>query len=70
LRPVAEILQIAGQGVRRMIENWDDAYANGAHIVGADSIVAGWAQRAAMLRARVAAEVVQVGPEGRQVVEL
>jgi len=53
-----------------MIENWDDAYANGAHIVGADSIVAGWAQRAAMLRARVAAEVVQVGPGARQVVDL
>ncbi|OAN80057.1 esterase [Jannaschia sp. EhC01] len=29
------------------ITDWDDAYANGAYIDGADDIVAGWAERAA-----------------------
>lgn len=31
------------------ITDWDDAYANGAYIDGADDIVAGWASRAAMM---------------------
>lgn len=53
-----------------MIEDWDDAYANGAHIAGADAIVSGWTDRARALRSRVAAEVVQVGPGARQVVDL
>lgn len=53
-----------------VITDWDDAYANGAHIDGVDEIVAGWAERAEALRTRVAAEVVQVGPSARQVVDL
>ena len=31
------------------ITDWDDAYANGAYIDGADEIVAGWAKRSAMM---------------------
>lgn len=31
------------------ITDWDDAYANGAYIDGADAIVAGWAERASAM---------------------
>ena len=37
-----------------MIDDWDDAYANGAHIAGAADFPPRWAERADAFRARVA----------------
>lgn len=37
------------------IEDWDDAYANGAHIAGADAFPPRWADAAAQFRDRVSA---------------
>lgn len=53
-----------------MITDWDDAYANGAHIPGADAIVAGWAKRAEATRAKHAAEEISTGPGARQSFDL
>jgi len=39
-----------------MIEDWDDAYANGAHIEGAAEYPARWAEAAADFRDRMAAQ--------------
>ncbi len=52
------------------ITDWDDAYANGAYIDGADEIVAGWAAQAEALRSRVSPKRVQVGGHPRQFLDL
>ncbi len=53
-----------------MILDWDDAYANGAYIDGADEIVSGWAVRAGEVRKAFPSEVIQTGPGERQFVDL
>lgn len=52
------------------ITDWDDAYANAAHIPGADGFLVDWPKRTAALRARVAPEVMRYGPGARQVIDL
>jgi arylformamidase len=56
-----------------MITDWDDAYANRAHVPGADAIVAGWAPAAAAFRARLGDRArldVPYGPGARQRLDL
>ena len=52
------------------ITDWDDAYANAAHIPGADGFLADWPARTAALRARHPAETLRYGPGARQSMEL
>lgn len=52
------------------ITGWDDAYAQGIHIEGADAIQAGWAARAAAFRERHEAEVLRIGGGERPFVDL
>jgi len=52
-----------------MITDWDDAYANAAHIPGSERFLTEWPARTAALRARVALEVLRYGPGARQVVD-
>lgn len=56
-----------------MITDWDDAYANRAHVPGADAIVAGWGPAAAAFRARLGSRAqidVPYGPGARQRLDL
>ena len=50
--------------------DWDDAYANGPHIAGAEAYPPRWHQVAADFRARVAPERLSYGPGPRNVVDL
>ena len=52
------------------ITDWDDAYANGAHIPGAEAYPPRWAAAAAAFRADHPPEVLAYGPDPRQVVDL
>lgn len=52
------------------ITDWDDAYANAAHIPDADSIVAGWSARTEAFLEEHRPEVLSYGPEPRQFVDL
>ena len=52
------------------ITDWDDAYANAAHIPGADRFLADWPARTKALRDRHPPEVLRYGPGARQVVDL
>jgi acetyl esterase/lipase len=52
------------------ITDWDDAYANAAHIPGADGFLADWPARTAAMRARHPAETLRYGPGARQTMEL
>jgi len=53
-----------------MITDWDDAYANAAHIPGAERFLSAWPARTAALQARNAPEVLRYGPGARQMVDL
>jgi arylformamidase len=53
-----------------MITDWDDAYANAAHIPGADRFLTEWPARTAALKARVTPEVLRYGVGERQVIDL
>jgi acetyl esterase/lipase len=53
-----------------LITDWDDAYANAAHIPGADRFLVDWPARTAALRDRVPPELLRYGPGARQVLEL
>lgn len=50
--------------------DWDDAYANGPHIVGAEDYPPRWQAAAASFRQRVPPEVLQYGPGPRNVLDL
>jgi acetyl esterase/lipase len=52
------------------ITDWDDAYANAAHIPGAERFLTDWPARTAALRDRVAPEVLPYGPGARQTIDL
>jgi acetyl esterase/lipase len=52
------------------ITDWDDAYANAAHIPGAEDFLKAWPDRTAALRGRYRSDVLRYGPGARQVVEL
>lgn len=52
------------------ITDWDDAYANAAHIPGAERFLADWPVRTAALRERRAPDILRYGPGARQVLEL
>lgn len=52
------------------ITDWDDAYANAAHIPGAERFLTDWPARTAALRARHAPERLAYGPGARQVTDL
>lgn len=52
------------------ITDWDDAYAQAAHIPGADRIYAGWQERSADFLKRVPPELVRYGAGQRQVIDL
>lgn len=52
------------------ITDWDDAYANAAHIPGAERFLTDWPARTAALRARIAPEVLRYGPGARQTIDL
>ena len=50
------------------ITDWDDAYANAAHIPGADRFLSEWPARTAALRDRCPPELLRYGPGARQTV--
>lgn len=50
--------------------DWDDAYANGAYIEGADSFPPRWAAQAEAFRAATAHDILRYGPDARQVMDL
>ena len=52
------------------ITDWDDAYANAAHIPGAEAFLTDWPARTAALRDRIAPEMLRYGPGARQTVDL
>lgn len=52
------------------ITDWDDAYANAAHIPGAGRFLEDWPRRTRALRDRVSPERLRYGPGARQEVEL
>jgi hypothetical protein len=52
------------------ISDWDDAYANAAHIPGADDFLVAWPKRTDALRAHHAPETLRYGPGARNMVEL
>jgi acetyl esterase/lipase len=52
------------------ITDWDDAYANAAHIPGADGFLADWPARTAAMRTRHVAETLRYGSGARQTMEL
>jgi len=53
-----------------MITDWDDAYANGAYISGADAIAAAWPVRSGAFRAKVAGQRLRYGDGPRQYIDL
>jgi acetyl esterase/lipase len=52
------------------ITDWDDAYANAAHIPGAERFLTDWPARTAALRERYKPEVLRYGQGERQVLDL
>lgn len=52
------------------ITDWDDAYANAAHIPGAERFLTEWPARTAALHARYAPERISYGPGARQWIAL
>ncbi|NKX45147.1 alpha/beta hydrolase [Roseicyclus persicicus] len=52
------------------ITDWDDAYANAAHIPGAERFLADWPARTAALRDLHPPEVLRYGPGARQMIDL
>ncbi len=53
-----------------MITDWDDAYANGAHIADADAILARWKEEAPRAYRTLAPERIETGPRPRQFMDL
>ncbi|MBF9045667.1 alpha/beta hydrolase fold domain-containing protein [Rhodobacterales bacterium LSUCC0031] len=52
------------------ITDWDDAYANAAHIPGAEAFLKDWPMRSAALRAETPPERLRYGTGGRQIIDL
>ena len=52
------------------ITDWDDAYANAAHIPGSERFLTEWSARTAALRARHPPERLRYGPGARQWIDL
>lgn len=52
------------------ITDWDDAYANAAHIPGAERFLSEWPVRTETLRAKVAPVTLRYGEGARQVIDL
>lgn len=52
------------------ITDWDDAYANAAHIPGAENFLRDWPARTAALRAESPPERLYYGPGARQTIDL
>jgi len=50
--------------------DWDDAYANAAHIAGADDIAARWADAAPAFRTAHPPQVLPYGPAPRQTIDI
>ncbi|WP_179379472.1 alpha/beta hydrolase [Jannaschia marina] len=53
-----------------VIDDWDDAYANMAHVPGSDALPGLWSEAAAAFRARARVERLETGSHPREVCDL